>query len=378
VTFPTAALPYSASVAFYNSTLQLPLANPNVLTITQEEFAHDVAVMEFWGGDVDDAALASGMPMILTFGTPGLMRVFYGYVNHVTRTNVAASTAQTLTSRNAITVTCVGASWPMKAPGTVAWYNLTASQIVQSIADQFHLGAQIAPHATVWPVRQMAGQTYWQFCAWLAQLVGYTFYVSGATLVFKPRQTNPSALTSVVAVYDYKHNPAGLISFSPTLGANAPTGGHLAQRQLAGINPRTNQVVYTQLAGPAAPTQLGSVANTPVFRSVGHATFHTQQEADTLIEGAGNLNQLYITATGMTSGNAAISQGSLVFVQNANGSQNGLWLVTKAVHRLDTTTYATDLTFGRDSLGGANSLGYVPQTKVPAPAYLRNGWWVAA
>jgi len=378
MSFPSAALPYSASVQFYGSTLQIPLLNPNTLTITQQEYAHDTAVMQFWGGDVEDAALASGTPMALSFGSLGGTRSFYGYVNHATRTNTASSLARTLTDRNAVTVTCVGASWPMKAVGTQGWSSVTVSQIAEGIASEFHFSTQVAPDKTLWPSRQMSGNTYWQFCVGLAQLIGYTFYVSGTQLVCKPRNTNPAALPTVTAIYDYKTNPAGIISFIPTLGANSPSGGQLATRQLAGVNPRTTQLVFSQVSGSPSPTSLGGVVNSPPFTQVHHATINSQQEANAVTNGAGALNQLYLTATAQVSGNAMISQGSLVYIQNANGSQNGLWFVTKAVHSLTPTSFVTDLTLGRDSLGGAPSLSILPQIQVPAATTLRNQVWVAA
>jgi len=378
MSFPSAALPYSASVQFYGSTLQIPLLNPNTLTITQQEYAHDTAVMQFWGGNVEDAALASGTPMLLSFGNLGGTRSFYGYVNHATRTNVSSSLARTLTDRNAVTVTCVGASWPMKQVGTQSWSNVTVPQIVESIASQFHLSSQISSDATVWPVRQMSGQTYWQFCVGLAQLIGYTFYPSGTQLVCQPRNTNPAAMPTVAAVYDYKTNPGAIVSFIPTLGATSPAGGQLATRQLAGVNPRTSQVVFSQVSGNPSPTLLGSAIDSPPFNLLQHGTVNSQQEANAVVGGAGALNQLYLTATAQVTGNAMISQGSLVYIQNANGSQNGLWFVIKAVHSLTPTSFVTDLTLGRDSLGGANSLAALPQTQVPATSMLRNQTWVAA
>lgn len=369
-------LPYSSSVVFSGSGLSTPLPGPNTLEITQQEFMHDTAVLEFWGGDVNSDSLVSGTPMLLTFGTSSFQRVFYGYVNDASRMNNSLG-GMSLVQRNAVCVTCVGASWPMKQVGNQVFTSMATWQIIQAVADMFGLDTDIVPDTTVWPSRQMAGMTYWQFCVSLAQLIGYTFYCNGIQLVFKPRQTNPANLSSLAAIYDYQNNPAGLPVFNPTVGATNPTGGQLANRQLAGINPRTLQTVYAQVSGSPAPTSLGSAPVTPPFNKTEHFSVQSQQEAQAKVNGAGALNQLFITASATGVGNPQVSQGSLIFVQNANGSQNGLWFVTKAVHTQNTQTYAMNLNVGRDSMGATLSVSVTPQYQSLPIAVLKGTTWAA-
>lgn len=376
MTIATAAIPFSASASFYGS-LNSPALGPTTLSITQQEFAHDVAVMSFWGADIDSPALTSGLPMLLSWGRPSAKRVFYGYVNHAERVNNAFP-GVSYADRNSVIVTCVGASWFMKQTDTRVWYNYTASQVIAEIAALFRLDTNIVPDSTVWPSLQMAGKNYFQFCVMLAERIGYTFYCSGCQLVFKPRQTSPNNLGALAAVYDYRADPSGMPLFTPTLGATSPGGGQLANRKLAGINPRTNQVVYVEVAGSPSPTTLGAQANNPVFDKTEHFTVNSQAEANSRASGAGALNQLYITASALVGGNALVSQGSLIYVQNANGSENGLWWVCKVVHRLNKLTYEMDLTLGRDSLGATASMTVTLQIKTPPSASLIGAIWVAA
>lgn len=379
MTISTISLPFLSSVTFSGRGINTPEANPTVLRITQQEFAHDVLSATYWGGDVNSDSLISGSPMQASFGRPSAMRNFYGYVNHAGRTNNNFSTTTTGADRNGTTVVCVGASWPMKQTDTRSWSNYTASQIIQEIATAFGLDANIVPDTTMWPTQQMAGRTYWQFCVYLAQLIGYTFYCSGTQLVFKPRTTNPNSLASLAAIYDYLTNPASLPVFSPTVGAASPAGGELANRQLVGINPRTTQIVYAAAAGSLASTMLGAASVTPVFNKTEHCTVRSQEEAQTKVNGIGALNQLFISATATSAGNALIAQGSLIYVQNANGSQNGLWFVEKAVHTFNSQTYVIDLTLGRDSMGATATINALPQTKLPPSARLVSGsTWMAA
>jgi phage protein D len=375
MTITSTALPYSMSAVFSGQGISTPLATPDTATITETEFFHDVAVLKYWGGDITSAALASGTPMSMTYGRPNGTRTFYGYVNHPTREN---NNAATLTDRNSTTITCVGASWPMKQTDTKVFTNTTCSSVVVQIAALFNLAADIVPDTTVWPSLQMAGQTYWQFCVTLAQKIGYTFYCNGIQLVFKPRTTSGANLSALAAMYDYRIDPSSLVSFTPTTGTASPQGGQLANRQLAGINPRTLQPTYSQVNGQPNSQVLGTTIETPPFNLTQHDVVTSQAESDANVNGAAASNQLYITATATASGNAFISQGSLVYVQNANGSQNGLWFVISAQHALNSVNYVTYLTLGRDSTGPTTVISVAPQISTPPTGTLNGQLWVVA
>jgi hypothetical protein len=347
------------------------------MQVTQQEFAHDVAVMSFWADDVNADSYTSGSPMQITWGRSAVKRTFYGYVNHASRTNNSLSTTGSLTDRNSTTVYCVGASWFMKESGTLTYRNMTASQVVASIAVSFGLSSDIVYDDTLWPVLHMAGMSYWSFCVMLAQRIGYTFYCSGVTLVFKPRQTNPLQIAGLVAYYDFRNNPAAMPIFMPTIGATNPSGGELANRTLYGIDPITNQVVSASVSGNPAPATLGIYPDTPVFDRVDHATVRNQNEATVRLDGLAQSNQLYLTASAYASGDPMIAQGSLVFVANANGSQNGLWFVTKCVQTMTTTNYSMDMDLGRDSLGATARIAGLPTTQLSPSATLVNRVWKA-
>jgi phage protein D len=267
----------------------------------------------------------------------------------------------------------------MKEDGTITFRGLTASQVVRQIAAFFNFDVDIVDHSQVWPVLHMAGMSFWAFCVMLAKRIGYTFYCNGTTLVFKPRQLDPSNITGYVTTYDYRADPGGMPVFTPTLGATNPTGGELVNRHLYNINLETNQVIYASASGSPAPTAMGTYLNLPLFDSIEHATANNQAEANAKVQGMGQSNQLYITAGATVIGNPLIAQGSLIIVNNANGSQNGLWYVTRAEHQMDNSNYTLDMEVGRDSLG-ANpaAISGVPQTSLPSNTVMKNSTWVAS
>jgi phage protein D len=378
-TAPSApAFPFSVQVLISNSTtLRTPAGNPSTVEISQCEYKQDVADLLFWGGDINQSALASGTPISVQWGRSPKTRFFYGYVNHAERVNNNASKTS-LTQRNALRVVAVGASYFMKQTDTKSWTNYTASQVATEIATNFHLSTSgIVAHTTQWPSLQMAGQSYFQFLCSLAKRIGYTFYVNGVQLVFKPRSTNPNSMNTVVASFDYKNDPSSVMKFMPQIGATAPSGGQLANRQLSGIDPRTNQVVTTVTAGSAQTSLLGNAVATPIFNMTQHQTVDSQAEANAKGNGEGTTNQMYITATAEVIGSPFVAQGSLVFFGNANGSQNGLWYVMEADHCLNRFRYVTNLKLGRDSLGATTSTYVNPPTQKLPSATLVNGVWCA-
>src|ERR1019366_6998583 len=151
----------------------------------------------------------------------------------------------------------------------------------------------------------------------------------------------------------------------PALGETSPDGGQLANRFAANINPRTTSVMYSAQSGTPTPTTLGGIVPPPVFNRAEHYMADTLAESDTKMVGTSQDNQLYLTATARAVGDPTISQGSLIFAQNANGSQNGLWWVCEATHVIDTKTYSLDVALGRDSLGVTGTLQRFPQTASP-------------
>ena len=372
--FLPAAVPFSSSVQFFG------VQQPNVgaaFSIIQQEFAHDIVQLSLYAQDVGADSYASGMPMVMTFGRPLVQRTFYGYVNHASRQNTTLAGAS-WQDRNMVNLVCVGASFWMKESGTLTFRGGTAAQAVQQIATQFGLAADVVDDGTIWPVLHMAGMTYWEFCCMLARRIGYTFYCSGIQLVFKPRNTDPTQLKGLVQYYDYRNNPFALPVFVPTIGANNPTGGQLANRILTGIDPRTSQVVTASMAGNPATSTLGVSSDTPLFDKTEHFTVRNQGEATVKVAGAGQSNQLYLTATASGGGDPMLAQGSLVYVTNVNGSQNGLWYITKCEQTMTATQFLMDMELGRDSMGVTAVVTGVPQAASLPQAKLVQNLWVAA
>jgi len=266
----------------------------------------------------------------------------------------------------------------MKECATTIYTSQTNTQIIQQIALQFGLGYYIVPYTSFTSyAKQQASLTYWEFCCQMAREIGYTFYCDGIQLVAKPRQTNPSNLTSLAAIFDYNKNPASLPVFNPVLGSNSPGGGQLRSRTLGGVDPTTLQPYVLNLSG--SPTKvLGVQQETPPFNDTVQIASRNAGEAQNKLNGLGQTNQLYITATAVGPGNTKIAPGQLIFVQNANGSQNGLWFVTGVDHSLTANNYVMTMHLGRDSIGQTASLTVMPQTILPLDqAFLINNSWRA-
>jgi hypothetical protein len=267
----------------------------------------------------------------------------------------------------------------MKESSAATYVNQTSTRIIERIAAQFGLAANVVPHATVW-TKQQGGLSYWQFCVQLMSEIGYTFFCNGVELEAFPRNTDPQALKNLTAVYDYRKDPSLLPVFNPTLGSNNPTGGQLRNRRGAGIDPRTNQVIFAAASGSAASqgTVLGTVQDIPLFTETEVVTADSQAQLNAKVQGSALSNQLYLTATAHGAGNAQLSQGCYIFVQNANGSQNGLWFVTDVEHTMSPYNYTVNMALGRDSLGASAVFSNVKTQSPPQGMLLANNTWGSA
>jgi hypothetical protein len=268
----------------------------------------------------------------------------------------------------------------MKECSTTSYQAQTNTQVIQAIANQFGLGSYIVPSPVITsPAKQQAGMTYWEFCCQLAKEIGYTFYCDGIQLVAKPRNTNPSNLSSLAAIYDYSNNPAGLPVFNPVLGTNSPGGGTLRNRILAGVDSATASPYVLNLSGAGTSSVLGVLEETPPFTDTVQLVSRNVGEAQSKLSGMGQLNQLYISAIAVGPGSPQLAPGQLVFVRNANGSQNGLWFVCGVDHQLSVKNYIMTLYLGRDSIGQTANLRIMPQVSLPQEqSALVNSVWKAA
>lgn len=373
---------FSVDVFFQASGASGPntqLPTPKTFCLNEQEFSHTILDMEFWGGDVTSISLLSGTPILANFGRAPYMRVFYGYVNHVGRINNQLSKDRE--GRNSINITCVGASWPLKNKASMVSTGLTNTQIISTIASQFNLGQFVVPFTMYTGTsKSQGGLSYWEWMVQLMQEIGYTLYCDGIQIVAKPRQTNPNNLTALSAVYDYSANPAGLPVFNPVMGSNSPQGGQLRTRVNAGIDMQTLQPYVNTVVGSNTPSLLGVVQETPPFTEINQMTTRSVAESATKLQGVAQANQFYLTATAIGPGVPETAPGQLIYVCNANGSQNGLWWVCAAEHHMTEQTYTMTLQLGRDSIGQTAALNVIPQISLPeeTASLVQNQWQVAA
>lgn len=354
------------------------LGTPTVFCLNQREFSHEVLDMQYWGGDVQSFTLATGQPVWVSWGRPPAMRIFYGYINHAGRVNNQLS--QDRDGRNSINVHCVGASWVLKDRASSVYSSLTNTQIVSAIVSQYNLGQYVVPSTgNTGSSKQQGGLSYWEWMVQLMQEIGYTLYPDGIQIVAKPRQTNPRNLSNLAATYDYSANPAGLPIFNPVLGSNSPAGGQLRNRVNAGIDVQTLQPYVTTISGSNTSSVLGTQQEPPPFTEIEQMTTQNISQSVSKLQGVAQANQMYLTATAVGPGNSNIAPGQVIYVQNANGSQNGLWWVCGVEHHMIEQTYTMTMNLGRDSVGTTQLIQVMPQTSFPEEtANLVQGQWQAA
>ena len=353
-----------------------PYSQPFAMRLVQKEYKHDVALLSIYNDNSDAKRYVSGSPVMVTYGFVPTLRVFYGYVNHVDQQSVPGG--KTREERASSVATCVGASFPLKDAANKAWISHTSPQVARDIASQFRLNPSIEDHSFVWPSLKQAGRSYWAFLVYLAQRIGFVVYCTGIQLHFHERDTNPTSLTGAVPLYDGR-DAARVKQFRISMGSESPLGGRLAARQYDAMDPLSGNLYTLTDSGVPSGKTLGATTVIPLFTEIQHDLQGSSlAQSQAVLDGKVAYNKLFVQASAVITGDARITQGMLIYLKNTPNSQDGLWYVLEADHRLEHGRYLTYLTLGRESIDSTQTYAF-SSTFAPQPtARLVNGLWVAA
>lgn len=214
--------------------------------------------------------------------------------------------------------------------------NVTDGDIVQKIASEVGLSANVGPARTVHPHVLQSNQTNLEFLQERARAVGYLLYVEGKTLYFQP--PGPGRGSMEVAWNET------LTTFRPRMTTVDQIGTVTAR----GWDPDTKKAVVGQAKNGNSAPKIGEsrkggelakkafglnapylVADRPL-RSQGVAERLAQAVAD---ERAGK----FIEAEGSCSGDPGITAGGLLTIRNVGNRYSGDYLVTAVTHIFSTS-----------------------------------------
>lgn len=347
--------------------------------VRQREFQHDLLTATVYGYQANQLALRTGDPISASLTYAGAALYFPGYVHSV----VPLDRKGPMDRRCLVHV--IGASFPMKEAKQRAWANTSVSTIAAQIAQEHRLAAEIETHPFIFEMITQPGISDFALLVKLAKRVGYTFFVSGTTLVFRGRGFAMTTRRDYAESFIYRDRTASatalgeVLEFEPKLGEiNVFAEGTKAQRSVFGVDPRGAQVLqshHTGSSGLATRTD-----NKPgLFTAFEPGmTPHSLAEAEALNTGSDDRARYHIRARAELLGRTRVRQGAEIFLEGLPSDYSGYWTALSCLHRFEKDQYFLDVDLGTDSLGaatyGAKPTSFRPAATVASLDPARNIW----
>jgi len=325
------------------------------LTLYQNRYEHEVAIIQFRDWNVSYDAVQAGSPISFTISSIGNTRTFYGYVHHI---NLNRDTGTSVTE-----VTAISASFVMKNQYQQVYKGLSADAIVQQIAKRNNFVCFSVPHPRIYPQVSQAGHSDWEMCVRLAKQSGYTLRTQNTELYFQPMLYDYTNLRSNAPVFTMREandpNGSTLYSFVPTISESMEysPGERKAAVAVSGLDHNTltpisltKQVRAKTTKNTSSPEFFDRFDTSIVVNDPTVATYES--------EAAENRNVFPYRGTAEVKGNASLRPDMPVYLQGLGSTYNGYWTILGVEHRVVETernsqTYTTILYLGTDSLGSA-------------------------
>ena len=389
---------------FVNGTTPLAQYTPCV-KIVQSMNAHSLAFLDVVyvgsniGTTIDRSAhkwayIKEGTPIQIVYGQkPNFMNVFVGYISSYELIRLGTDVASNKLTTTTVRYTITGASQVMQSTNNTAWKHTSPSTIAGNIANKNGMRGIIHVYQAAIDYR-LQNSSDFKFLAQLADEIGYRFYVDNTDLYFiNPTQILSRNNTRNIPQF-WSHNQPGLYdtirSFRPVVGTITPDGGIVANRNVVGLNPTTNQLTQaTALAN--ATTAAGNQIADYITKYYNAAPAESYYEAQQKVTADALKNLYWNTANSTLRGDARVHPNSLVNLMGAalTPDEVGLWLVNDAMHYLEkqppggnkyANTYTTDATLIRDHIYTANTsqLSALQDLTRSVPAKLVGNKWISS
>jgi phage protein D len=378
---------WTPSVSIYQDINSHPIALLDVVYVGKNTNASGVGATNTW------QYLKEDTPIQINYGqNPHYMYPFLGYVASykLVRTGTDPGYAGQVTTRVQYTIT--GTSKVMQSTKNVAWKYTSPSTIAGNIATSDGFRGVIYNYVAAIDYR-LQNSSDFKFLVQLAEEIGFLFFVDNTDLYFvNPKEVLDRGNNRGTPQF-WSYNQPGLYdtirSFTPIVGTITPDGGVVANRNVVGLNPNTQQLVQasstpTITSSATSATQLG----TSITKYYNAAPAESYYEASQKVQ-ADALNNLYWnTANADLRGDARVKPNNLVNLIGTTIPTNdaGLWLVRSATHNLTKaapsgsrvdTTYTTSAVLVRDQIYTATTTAIADTAPITqtVPATLVNGIW---
>ena len=343
------------------------------VTIIQEMGKHDIVQVRYSRFNTAFyKAIKTGVPVRIIWKNDKVSEEFLGYT-----TDVSFPTKHQLIRE--VTITCVGASYPLKQRASKIWKNKTASEIAVEVAKKFKLKPFVTSSSIRFSQQSLSGHSYWEKLNELATKIGYGVQVVGTELHFHPIDKMIDQFMTTIPVMSFKDpfkNPHASY-ISPTLEYFEPTiGDHIESASFArstntvgGVDPITGKTYSVKTSSNKVGKKLRKNTTEPLFSTIETNTVvGSNAMAKSLSEARAQLGRLTIPAKAVGQGDPRISPWRTVEVKGTGDTTDGFWIVQKAEHTVYFDgRYTVDFTCLSDGVGTNKPSSTRPSTSGPVP-----------
>jgi phage protein D len=344
---------------------QVPPQRVYSFTLTQERYAHEVAVVKFRDWDIQYATLRPSEPVRCLIRGKDSAREFVGYIHDVK--------PEISPGKRFVTVTLIGASYKLKQARQRVFENTTASDVIKAIANQNGFSPYVEDHPRVYDQITQAGHTDLQLMTRLARQCGYSLRIENTSIYFQSLVADYNRYKESAKIFRMReaNSPAGstLYSFDLTVGESVHyVDAYKSASQIGGVDP--NSRTATIVTNAQRPEALRETSATELFDSF--ATEVVAPGYNQAVYEANSVdqrNRFPYRARVTIIGTPTINPDKPVYLDGLGKDYSGYWIVLSARHHIIETspnilTYITHLEVGADSLGQA--FVYNDQTLLPA------------
>lgn len=322
--------------------------------IYQDRYAHEIATVQFRDWGIEYSVVTPGTPVKLTIYGFKKRRYFYGYIHHIK--------PEKTPGKNFTEVVMIGGSFPMRQASQTVYTNVTADQVIKTIAAKHKFVCYAVPHPRVYPQISQAGHTDWELMVRLAKQCGYTLRAQNTELYFQPiledfknyRNGAPKFIMRQMS------DPLGsdIYSFSPIIGETLEyDDASKAAVAVSGLDKLSSSPI-------AITQQTPNKATRSQKRKEFFDTFNTEVVASNIetaafeASAAEDRNAFPYRAKVEVIGNPDLRPDMPVFLDGLGPTYSGYWVVLSTEHRIieekrNMQRYTTVLTVGIDALGSA-------------------------
>ena len=223
------------------------LVNAELIQVAEE---HDRLILHFKGKPSDPAvSIVQGDPVKFTFSNSSDEYAFNGYVYSVDQKNTTVA--------NNTDVVCIAASYYLKKTEQKIYKNVTADQVVKSIAAKHGMTASTQRHPRVRKAIVQSGQSDWQLLRRIAKQTGFAIRAENTTIIFSTKSKIFQSKKDSAPYFFYVNSDdlgantkmdratGTLLKFTPYLAENSPEMGVQVNRVISGINETSGDVMKT-------------------------------------------------------------------------------------------------------------------------------------